>query len=116
MVTFCLERCGDVDVNQRGRSQATALHEAASKGFVSGARALLERGADPETETPQGVRPLHEAAAKGHIELGERDLARTGQGRKRGFCPRQPRSAAPVAPSKAGKKNVKRGEHESRLE
>lgn len=69
MVNFCLDRCGEVHVNQRGRSQATALHEAASKGFVAGTRALLERGADPEAETPQGVRPLHEAAAKGHIEV-----------------------------------------------
>ncbi|XP_003747390.1 uncharacterized protein LOC100902038 [Galendromus occidentalis] len=69
MVNFCLERCGEVDINQKGRSNTTALHEAAANGFVTIARVLLEKGAHTESETVTGLRPIHEAAAKGHTEV-----------------------------------------------
>lgn len=69
MVSFCLERCGEIDINLKGRSNTTALHEAAANGFVTIARMLLEKGADTEAETVTGLRPIHEAAAKGHTEV-----------------------------------------------
>jgi uncharacterized protein len=49
----------------------TALHVAATYGYIRSVRLLLDAGADPAARTPDGLTPAQMAAANGHHELVE---------------------------------------------
>jgi len=44
------------------------MHMAAAVGDVVNIRRMVAEGADVNVKGPQGVRPLHEAVANGHVD------------------------------------------------
>lgn len=58
-----------VDTETRGARGRTALHEAAKRGWIKGARLLLEAGADPNLPDAMGQTALFLAVRRGHEEV-----------------------------------------------
>lgn len=56
-------------MESRDKNGVTPLHEAASRGRLRVARALLQCGADPDSAALNGRRPLHDAVENGHVEV-----------------------------------------------
>jgi ankyrin repeat protein len=67
------------DVNRSGVGGDTALHEAALKGRIEVARALLQAGANARKSNDNGETPLHYASENGCIEI-VRALLEAGAG------------------------------------
>ncbi|CAN7997478.1 unnamed protein product [Ixodes hexagonus] len=65
----CLESSEGGSVESRDKNGVTPLHEAASRGRLRVARALLQCGADPDSAAINGRRPLHDAVENGHVEV-----------------------------------------------
>lgn len=67
-VEFLLARdCSGIDYWDR--TGKTALHHAAMKGFLRVVNVLLSKGADPNPQDTEGVRPLGLAARNDHSEV-----------------------------------------------
>lgn len=67
-----------LDVDALGTYGWTALHEAASCGYLDIVIFLLENGADPDIQDSlQKCTPIHLAARNGHLEV-VRSLVRSG--------------------------------------
>lgn len=62
LVAALLDHGADIDKRLRG---ATALHYVAKAGFIETAKVLLDRGADPNAQTPDGESPLFYAFKAG---------------------------------------------------
>ena len=50
------------DLDARNDAGASALHEAAARGFISIVEFLLQNGADIQAKMPDGTTPLFQAA------------------------------------------------------
>lgn len=73
-----LELDGGVPVDVAGRTQWTALHRSADRGWINVLRVLLSNGANPGRTTETGRdTPLHLAAARGHADIA-RELLKGG--------------------------------------
>ncbi len=46
-----------------------ALFRAAARGNIDNARSLIERGADVNTSSHEGITPLHRATESGHVAI-----------------------------------------------
>jgi len=67
-----------LDIDALGTYGWTALHEAASCGYIDIVILLLENGADPDIQDSlQKCTPIHLAARNGHLEV-VRSLVRGG--------------------------------------
>lgn len=64
------------DPNATNELGATALHKAASWGFIEVAQVLLDHGADPMVGAQLGTTPLHYAASRDNEEMVRLLLAR----------------------------------------
>ena len=60
-----------IDVNNRDDQGITALHLAAVKGYVTIARMLIDRGADPSAADLEGRTPVTIAQSRGHKEMAD---------------------------------------------
>eukprot|EP00798_Chlamydomonas_sp_ICE-L_P022789 gene22789-biopygen31438 len=71
-VVSLIERGADVNCKDIGSTQCTGgrtpLHNAAREGHVECIKALLDRGAEVETQDNYGRTPLQDAAWKGNVE------------------------------------------------
>ncbi|KAJ1564550.1 hypothetical protein HK096_007450, partial [Nowakowskiella sp. JEL0078] len=67
-VKFLLANGADVNFKEPKRFMS-ALHYAASKGFLEVVRWLVQNCADPEASTLDGITPLHMAAASNHVDV-----------------------------------------------
>ncbi len=71
---------GGVDINKRGKGEATPLHLAASQGnkrHIALAKWLLANGADTSARDYKGKTPLEVANARGNTEIA--DVIRGGR-------------------------------------
>lgn len=57
------------DINERGRSESTALHQAAEMGHIGVVKMLLNRGADVNAKNIKGSTAIASAADNGHTEI-----------------------------------------------
>jgi hypothetical protein len=60
---------GDVDLNAKNDAGTTVLIYAIKSGFYRFSIALVNAGADVETASSAGVRPVHMAASNGSVEI-----------------------------------------------
>lgn len=78
-ITQLLLNCKDVSIDEKtGWERHTALHYASKNNIVSGAKTLLDRGADPDARNYRGWSPLNFAAAGGNTDM-VRLLLETGK-------------------------------------
>ncbi|XP_070568943.1 putative ankyrin repeat protein RF_0381 isoform X2 [Ptychodera flava] len=59
----------DVNYKNESRFEATALHQAAKKGYVEHVKLLMKFKADVEAKTKDGWTPIHYAAEEGYTEI-----------------------------------------------
>ena len=70
-------REGLLGIDAVGIGGETALHQAASCGYLEITIALLENGANPNIQDNQKCTPIHLASRNGHLEI-VRSLCRNG--------------------------------------
>ena len=70
-------REGLLGIDAVGIGGCTALHQAASCGYLEITSALLENGANPNIQDDQKCAPIHLASRNGHLEV-VRSLCRNG--------------------------------------
>lgn len=68
---------GLLGIDAVGKGGWTALHQAASCGYLDITIALLENGANPNIQDDQKCAPIHLASRNGHLEV-VRSLCRNG--------------------------------------
>lgn len=58
-----------LDVNVKGESGWTPLHEAIEEGVIDRARLLISKGADVNAKSDYNITPLHLASREGDIDM-----------------------------------------------
>jgi uncharacterized protein len=71
VVHTLLEKGANVNLYSSNAVKVTPLHSAVAAQQPEVAKILLDHGAAPEAQQPQGYTPLHQAAHAGHVALTE---------------------------------------------